>query len=77
MLLKNAGSLTMGKNERPYRRHLFTVRLWQEEPGSSQDAWRGQVQSAADGEKHAFRDWAELVTFFKAKLQELDAEELP
>jgi hypothetical protein len=65
----------MGKSERPYRRHLFTVRFWQEEPGTSQTEWHGQVQYSADGEKHAFRDWPELVAFFVAKLREIKNDE--
>jgi hypothetical protein len=75
LLLKVTGFLIMSKNERPYRRHLFTVRLWQEEPGASQTEWHGQVQYSADGEKHAFRDWPELVAFFVAKLGEIKNDE--
>jgi hypothetical protein len=65
----------MDKNERPYRRHLFTVRLWREEPGPSQDEWRGQVQCANDGEKRAFRDWPDLIAFLVVKLQEIQNDE--
>jgi hypothetical protein len=62
----------MDKKERPYRRHLFTVRLWREEPIPGQLEWWGQVQCANDGERRAFRDWPDLVAFFTAKLQEID-----
>lgn len=58
------------EDERPYRRHLFMVRLWQEESGTGQVKWRGQVQCASDGERHVFRDWPDLVAFLIAKLQE-------
>jgi hypothetical protein len=69
------GLFCMGKIERPYRRHLFTVRLWLEEPDSDQAVWWGQVQCANDGERRAFRDWPDLVAFFEAKLQEIKNDE--
>jgi len=60
----------MGENDRPYRRYLFTVRLWREEPSADQAEWRGQVQCASDGDRRAFQDWPDLIAFFAAKLEE-------
>jgi hypothetical protein len=65
----------MGENEQPYRRYLFTVRFWREEPSVGQAEWLGQVQYANDGERRAFRDWSELVAFFVAKLEEIQQDE--
>ena len=65
----------MVENEQPYRRHLFTVRFWREEPSAGQSKWLGQVQSARDGDRRAFRDWPELVAFFVAKLEEVKHDE--
>jgi hypothetical protein len=55
--------------------HLFTVRLWTEQVGNGQVERRGQVHYVLSGERRSFRDWATLVTYLEAKLQELDEEE--
>jgi hypothetical protein len=65
----------MSENERPYRRYLFTVRFWRQEPSSGQAKWWGRVQSATDGERRAFLDWPELVAFFVAKLGEIEDDD--
>ena len=69
------GFINMDKNERPYHRHLFTVRLWREELGTGQAEWRGQVQYANDGDRRAFQDWPDLVAFLVAKLQKIKDDE--
>jgi hypothetical protein len=65
----------MGADEQPYRRYLFTVRLWKEDIGHNQAEWRGLVQSAKDGERRAFRDWPDLIAFFVAKSKEIQNDE--
>lgn len=61
----------MDQDERPYHRHLFTVRLWREELSTGQVEWWGQVQYASDGDRQAFRDWPDLVAFLVAKVEEI------
>ena len=65
----------MNKNQPPPHSHLFTLRLWVEELGEGQTEWRGQVQHVVSGEKHYFRDWAALIAFLRAKLQEFTGNE--
>jgi hypothetical protein len=65
----------MGENERPYHRHLFTIRLWREELGTGQIKWCGQVQYANDGDRRAFREWPDLVEFLVAKAEEIKNDE--
>ena len=65
----------MSHNERPYRRYLFTVRLWREDPSADQAEWRGQVHYASDGDRRTFQDWPELIAFFTAKLEESKQED--
>jgi hypothetical protein len=57
------------------RSHLFTVRLWTEQCGTGQVERRGQVQHVLSGERRYFRDWATLLTYLEAKLQEVEREE--
>jgi hypothetical protein len=59
------------------RSHLFTVRLWTEQFGAGQIERRGQVQHVLSGERRYFRDWATLLTYLEAKVQELDGEDMP
>lgn len=61
--------------ERPYRRHLFTLRLWREDLGHNRAEWRGQVQHVLGGERWSFREWPALVSYLEAKLQELEEAE--
>jgi hypothetical protein len=37
------------------RSHLFTGRVWREDPGHSQSEWRGEVQEVLSGEVRNFR----------------------
>ena len=64
-------------SEQLQRSHLFTIRLWTEALGEGQVRRRGRVQYVLGGERRFFNDWATLVEYLEAKLQELDAEELP
>lgn len=41
--------------------HLFTVRLWREDPGGGLVEWRGQAMHVLSGEARWFREWAEMV----------------
>jgi hypothetical protein len=59
------------------RSHLFTIRLWTEALGDGQVERRGHVRYVLSGEHRSFRDWATLVSYLDAKLQELDGEERP
>jgi hypothetical protein len=59
----------MDKNQPCSYSHLFTVRLWVEEPGNGQTEWRGQVQHVMSGEKRYFRDWSTLIAFLGHRLR--------
>ena len=54
--------------------HLFTVRLWKEELGDGQFEWRGETQHVMSGACCFFREWAKLVEFLVAKLEDLENE---
>ncbi len=43
---------------------LFTLRLWQEDLGNRQFAWRGKVQHVISREATYFQDWPTLLAFF-------------
>lgn len=47
---------------------LFTVRFWLEGLGDGQREWRGRVQHIGTGETIYFRDWDELLKFFRNNL---------
>mgnify|MGYP000900012963 FL=1 len=47
---------------------LFTLRMWPEDLGGGQIAWRGSVQHANSGEARYFRDWPTLETFVEERL---------
>lgn len=51
----------MNSNCRPYRLHLFTVRLWQEVVEGKRWEWRGEIKNTASGELRYFRDFHALV----------------
>jgi hypothetical protein len=42
--------------------HLFTVRIWLDEPA----AWRGKAQHVSSGAWRYFRNWDELTTFLQS-----------
>ena len=65
----------MDKGEGPYRSHLFTVRLWQEELGAGQSEWRGKVQHVLSGQTGYFRDWSMLVTYLQTMLPAADSDQ--
>lgn len=50
--------------------HLFTVRVWVEAFSDGEEEVRMQVKHVLSGETRYFRDWALLVTYLLAKLQE-------
>ena len=62
----------MDASEQPYRRHMFTVRMWREGLEASQTEWRGQAQFVGDGEWRAFREWPALIAFFETKLENIE-----
>ena len=54
---------------RPAGSQLFTVRVWQEELGEGDWAWRGQVQHVVSGETRYFQEWRALLDFLMARGQ--------
>jgi len=48
--------------------NTFLVRFWQE-PGASEERWRGQVQHVQSGERTAFDDEAALLSFVRRWVQ--------
>ncbi|MCL4487585.1 MAG: hypothetical protein M1570_05590 [Chloroflexi bacterium] len=58
----------MGSDEPEQRHLLFLVRMWPENLGDGKMEWRGQVQSAAGGEIHYFRDLRTLVDHLNSLL---------
>ncbi len=65
------------KDEHPYRSHLFTVRMWQEELGAGQTEWRGKVQHVLSGQTRYFRDWPALLTHVQAMLEDAKPDRDP
>ena len=59
------------------RSHLFTIRVWEEEIGTSQSEWRGRVQLLTSGEVRYFREWMALVPLLRTMLAELAVEQEP
>jgi hypothetical protein len=57
--------------------HLFTIRLWTEVLGEGQVERRGRVLYVLGGERRFFRDWSTLVDYLEAKMEELEAKEIP
>ena len=53
--------------------HLFTVRVWLDEPAEGHIGWRGKVQHVLSGETRYFRDWPALLAFLSKTLA-LDGE---
>lgn len=47
---------------------LFTLRMWPEDLGDGQIAWRGSVQHANSGEARYFRDWPALEAFVEERM---------
>ena len=41
--------------------HFFTLRLWPEEMGAEEPAWRGRLQHTVSGEVRYFQGWEALV----------------
>lgn len=56
--------------------HLFTIRLWTEPLGDGQIERRGRVHHVLSGERRSFRDWAALVSYLEAKLNELEGGDM-
>ena len=48
--------------------HLFTLRIWLEDLGGGQIAWRGSVQHVNSGEARYFRDWPALEAFVEERM---------
>ncbi|GAC1399265.1 MAG: hypothetical protein NVS4B12_13200 [Ktedonobacteraceae bacterium] len=51
------------EKEQRHHSELFTLRLWQEDLGNNQVAWRGKVQHVTSGEASYFQDCTTLLTF--------------
>jgi hypothetical protein len=54
----------------PDRSQLFIIRLWKEEGEEASIEYRGRVQHALSGETRHFRDWATLLEFLMAQLEQ-------
>jgi hypothetical protein len=63
------------ENEQPYRRLLFTVRLFPEEMDADRMKLRGLVHVAQSGERCVFHNWPDLIDFFEAKVKEYMTQE--
>lgn len=55
------------------RSSLFTVRVWQEDEGEGETAWRGHVQHVVSGQMRYFQDWPALLEFLMAQSRGEDA----
>jgi hypothetical protein len=67
-----SGDPITGDNQRPTtkpRSYLFAVRLWKEGVAGGTE-YRGTVRDVMDGVFHNFRDWSELATFMRARIDE-------
>lgn len=64
----------MSANPRPYRLHLFTLRLWQEVVDGEQWEWRGEVKNSATGATRYFRDFQYLSELLPLLLSDGPAE---
>lgn len=53
----------------PKAPRLFTLRLWQEDPGAGQAEWRGKVQALPEGEAYYFCGWPGLIGHLEAMLK--------
>ena len=58
----------MTEDQAHYRKHLFSVRVWQEDLGAGQTEWRGKVQYVPNGEVRYFREWPSLAAMMQAML---------
>jgi hypothetical protein len=54
----------------PYRYHLITLRLWQEEIDGDLWEWRGEVKNISTGEFRYFRDFSVLANLLSMLLTE-------
>lgn len=53
---------------------MFTLRMWLEDLGCGQVAWRGSVQHVNSGEARYFRDWPTLEAFVEELLRGAEPE---
>ena len=58
----------MAEDKRLLITQFFTVRFWFETLGDNQHEWRGRVQYIESGEVIYFREWQELLMFFRDHL---------
>ena len=57
------------------RSHLFTIRVWEEDLGTSQTEWRGKVQLCTSGDVRYFREWVTLVPLLLKMLSEAEEKQ--
>jgi hypothetical protein len=50
--------------------HFFTLRLWPEEMGAEEPAWRGRLQHTVSGEVRYFQGWEALVELVQLLISE-------
>ena len=58
----------MTEDQARYRKHLFSVRVWEEVTSDGQTEWRGKVQYVPNGEVRYFREWPSLAATMQAML---------
>jgi hypothetical protein len=51
------------------RSHLFTVRVWAEEPSPGAREYRGEVTHLLSGARRPFRAWTDLEEFLVGTLE--------
>lgn len=61
---------THSQAEEVYHSHLFTVRIWLEHLGNSENEWRGKVEYVPSREARYFREWSALIAFLQEVLSQ-------
>jgi len=68
--------VTRDRNSPSLTSYLFTVRVWREELEEGHIEWRGKVQYALTGEARYFRQWEDLIAFFRAQIENVDGADM-
>ena len=64
----------MDEKSRSPPSHFFTLRLWPEEMGAEEPAWRGRLQHTVSGEVRYFQGWEALVEVLLSLMEEDEVE---
>jgi len=60
--------------EPKHKAHLFTLRVWAVENGTTAPQWRSRLQNIQSGEVHFCRDLEGLLAYLESKLNELHTD---